>query len=79
MPKIIITIDDLVALASLAKRNGTTDVFATLALEWAEHASAEIVRLRIALERIASTTGSDDPCRHFVDIARKALAETTHD
>jgi anionic cell wall polymer biosynthesis LytR-Cps2A-Psr (LCP) family protein len=37
--------------------------------------STELTRLRAALEQIAATTGSDDPCRKFVDIARRALGD----
>lgn len=37
--------------------------------------SKELTCLRAALEQIAVTTGSDDPCRKFVDIARKALGD----
>lgn len=33
-------------------------------------------RLRAALDRIAERTGSDDPCRHLVQIARDVLAPT---
>ena len=34
---------------------------------------AECERLRAALDKIAERTGSDDPCRRLVDIARAAL------
>lgn len=36
--------------------------------------AAKSERLQTALEKIARHTSSDDPCRHFVDIARDALA-----
>lgn len=36
---------------------------------------AENLRLRAALERIAERTGSDDPCRPLVEIARDALRQ----
>jgi hypothetical protein len=35
---------------------------------------AEIIRLRAALDKIAEHTGSDDPCRALVQIARDTLA-----
>ena len=37
--------------------------------------TAEIWRLRSALDKIAATTGSDDPCRPLVQIARDTLSE----
>lgn len=36
--------------------------------------SARLARAQDALNRIAETTGSDDPCRPMVQIARDALA-----
>jgi hypothetical protein len=44
------------------------DIAMVLALQ-----TAEIWRLRSALDRIAATTGSDDPCRPLVQIARDTL------
>jgi hypothetical protein len=34
---------------------------------------AENKRLRAALDKIAERTGSDDPCRALVELAREAL------
>jgi hypothetical protein len=39
-----------------------------------ERAEVEATRLRAALNKIAERTGSDDPCRALVQIARDALA-----
>lgn len=38
-------------------------------------AADEIVRLRAALNRIAERTGSDDPCRWMVQLARETLSK----
>lgn len=39
------------------------------------HLIAATPELVAALRRIASTTGSDDPCRWMVDLAREALTK----
>lgn len=47
--KVKVDLQDLKELAVLARKNGTTDAFITLALQWAEMANAEIVKLRTAI------------------------------
>ena len=52
--------------------------------EWTNYAddphhkerALELDRYRSALNEIARSTGSDDPCRRLVDIARAALEVT---
>lgn len=47
-----INIDDLRSLATIAIRNGTLFQFIDLALDWAEKANDEIVRLNKEIKRL---------------------------
>jgi hypothetical protein len=54
--KVMVTIDDLKALAKLAIDNGKTDIFVDIALQWAEEADKEIARLNTLINKLISDT-----------------------
>jgi hypothetical protein len=77
--KISVTVEGLRSLAGIAKVNGKSEEFFQVALEWAEKASAEILRLRAALATQQAVQGELAGFLHKSDPSRFILASVHAD